>query len=47
MKEKIEVALRALKWAQARSRKREERDYYYHAVQSLEEILVELEGKNG
>lgn len=42
MKENVEVALRALKWAYARSRKREERDYYYHAITALNETLTKL-----
>jgi hypothetical protein len=36
--ENVEVALRALKWAMSRSRQREERDYYEHAVKSLEGV---------
>jgi hypothetical protein len=40
MKENIEVALRALKWAMSRSRQQEERDYYDHAVQALEAVLA-------
>ena len=40
MKENLEVALRALKWAMSRSRQQEERDYYDHAVQALEAVLA-------
>jgi hypothetical protein len=40
MKENIEVALRALRWAMSRSRQREERDYYDHAVRVLEVVLA-------
>jgi hypothetical protein len=40
MKENLEVALRALNWAMSRSRQREERDYYYHAVRVLEVVLA-------
>lgn len=40
MKENLEVALRALKWAASRSRQREERDYYEHAVQALQGLVA-------
>jgi hypothetical protein len=40
MKDNIEVALRALKWAMSRSRQREERDYYEHAARVLEVVLA-------
>ena len=40
MKDNIEIALRALNWAMSRSRQREERDYYQHAVRALEVVLT-------
>jgi hypothetical protein len=40
MKENLEVALRALKWAASRSRQQDERDYYEYAIQSLQGLVA-------
>jgi hypothetical protein len=40
MKENLEVGLRALKWAMARSRQQDERDYYDYAIKSLQGIAA-------